>query len=427
MEEKRIKRMRMLTILAGGILWGAMFNPVYMKYILYDGMIEAMKVNNTQLGFLITVYSIAVTVILLPAGIIADKYNPKKIIVISAILNGLLCFVFAMDMTNFTMAIIVWALFAITNGGCFYVCDVRMVRIISPKKDQAQNYGIFEGIGGLAAMGGNFLALYLFSKFLDPVAGVRAAMISMGVVCIVGALLVQFLYNEKKLLVEKEEKKTEPEEAFSLKSAIAVFKNPGVYLLTIIVFGIYGMNGTLSYLTPYFTEVFGVAAVFSGALGTVRTYGTRLVGAPFGGFMAEKLRSSVKLTVFGGVILLVLIFAMQSIPATASYAVTLGVVLVLAIAFTNFTVRGVYWSIMDEIDVPEQYSGTAISIITILGLNLADMILPPLCGKWMDQYGVKGYDHIFTLLYCLAGAALISAVIIMAMKKSAHKKVEAEA
>lgn len=419
------KRMRLLTIIAGSILWGTMFNPVYMKYILYDAMIEAMHCTNAQLGFLITAYSIGVTIILIPSGIIADKFKPKKIIVWSAILNGLLCFWFAADMQNYTLAVIVWLLFAITNGGCFYVCDVRMVRIISPAEEQSANYGLFEGLGGLAAMLGNFIALHLFATFADPVHGVQAAMISMGAICIIGAGLVQFLYNEKEMTakddVQAETEEKKEKQKFKMSDVLVLFKNPGLYLLTLIIFGIYGMNGTLSYLTPYFTDVFGATAVFGGILGTVRTYGTRLVGAPFGGFVAKKLKSPVKLTIVGSAILLVLIFAMQSVSPEFAYAVPLGVVLVLAIAFVMFMIRGTYWSIMDDISVPVEASGMAISFATILGLNLADMILPPKCGAWMDQYGVDGYAHIFGLLYALAGAALIAAILIYVLnRKKAH-------
>ncbi len=185
------KRMRLLTVITASILWGTMFNPTYIRYILYDAMLEAMQCTNEQLGFLITAYSIGVLIVLFPSGFIADKYKPKKIIIVSAIANGLLCFLFAMDMTNYTLAVIVWVLFAITNGGCYAVCATRLIRVISPEDEQSRNYGLHEGLSGLFAMLGNFFALYLFAKFLDPVAGVRAAMISMGAVCIIGALLLQ--------------------------------------------------------------------------------------------------------------------------------------------------------------------------------------------------------------------------------------------
>lgn len=421
------KKMRLLTIIAGSILWGAMFNPTYIRYILYDAMLEAMQCTNAQLGFLITVYSIGILIVLFPSGFIADKYKPKKIIVVSAIANGLLCFLFAMDMTNYTLAVIVWLLFAITNGGCYSVCAVRMVRIISPEDEQSRNYGLFEGLGGLFAMLGNFLALYLFAKFLDPVAGIRAAMISMGVVCIVGALLLQILFNENKMIVDEPapegkgqaEKKEKGE---TWKALLALLKNPGLYLLTVIIFTIYGMNGAMSYMIPYFTGVFGASAVLGGSLGTFRSYGTRTVGAPFGGIVADKLHSPALLTVICSALIIPLTFGMQSVKPTGSNAVIYAVIFLLLACFVMFMARGVYFSVMNEISVPEKQTGVAISFVTIFGMNMADFILPPQCGAWIDQYGADGYTYIFYLIYGLAAAALVASALIVIINKRKAKQ-----
>ena len=66
-----------LAVISLGFVYGSMFNLAYMKYIFYDAMLEAMQCTNTQLGLLITVYTIVSCVGLLPGGWIADRCKTK--------------------------------------------------------------------------------------------------------------------------------------------------------------------------------------------------------------------------------------------------------------------------------------------------------------------------------------------------------------
>ena len=57
-----------LALISLGLVYGTMFNLPYMKYIFYDAMIESMGCTNTQLGLLVTVYTVISCVGLIPGG-----------------------------------------------------------------------------------------------------------------------------------------------------------------------------------------------------------------------------------------------------------------------------------------------------------------------------------------------------------------------
>ena len=91
-----------LAVISLGFVYGSMFNLAYMKYIFYDAMLEAMQCTNTQLGLLITVYTIVSCVGLLPGGWIADRCKTKGIIVVSAYLQAAVSIFFAFTMRSYS-------------------------------------------------------------------------------------------------------------------------------------------------------------------------------------------------------------------------------------------------------------------------------------------------------------------------------------
>lgn len=62
---------------------------------------------------------------------------------------------------------------------------------------------------------------------------------------------------------------------------------------------------------------------------------------------------------------------------------------------------------MEEVSIPPQYTGIAVSVISLLGY-LPDGLFPPLFGHWLDVYGNQGYSVIF---YFLAGISLLGCCV----------------
>jgi MFS family permease len=123
------KSNKFLALFALGMVYGTMYNLPYIKYIFYDAMIEAMGITNAQTGSLLAYYALACIITYIPGGWIADKFAPKKILVISGVANGLLCIFFAMTMQNFAMARLVWILCALTGSAQFWAAIIKAVRL----------------------------------------------------------------------------------------------------------------------------------------------------------------------------------------------------------------------------------------------------------------------------------------------------------
>ena len=117
-----------LAVISLGFVYGSMFNLAYMKYIFYDAMLEAMQCTNTQLGLLITVYTIVSCVGLLPGGWIADRCKTKGIIVVSAYLQAAVSIFFAFTMRSYACAMITWIISGIASVTAFFAAILMAMR-----------------------------------------------------------------------------------------------------------------------------------------------------------------------------------------------------------------------------------------------------------------------------------------------------------
>ena len=79
------KQRKILGVLSIGMLYSTMFLLPYIKYIFYDGLIAATGLNNTQIGFALSVYIAICMVTTLFSGYLADKFPVRTMIIVSGI------------------------------------------------------------------------------------------------------------------------------------------------------------------------------------------------------------------------------------------------------------------------------------------------------------------------------------------------------
>jgi MFS family permease len=411
-----------LALISLGLVYGTMFNLPYMKYIFYDAMIESMGCTNTQLGFLVTVYTIISCVGLIPGGWIADRYKTKGIIVFSAVIQGLISIFFAFTMANYTCAMITWIVSGFAGVTAFWAAIFKAVGIVGGKDEQGRSYGYFEGFCGISATITNAVALWVFSRFDSSVAAMKWAVIIMGIMSLVGAILVQVFFDEKTTEVHYAEA---AKHKASIRETMQVFKMPKFYLSCIIIFCAYGFFTCQSFITPYFTSVLGASVTFAGALAILKQYALKFVGGPIGGILGDKLKSISKMQMIVFAVMFVMILYVSSVKGGAEL-ITVLTVLTLVLATLCFMSRGTMWATIDEAGVPKEISGTAIAVASIIGFNFPDLILPTLIGSWLDKFGNAAYGRVFTLLCTLCAVGAITSFALFTWNKKDQKKAEAQ-
>lgn len=417
MSNKNVKRF--LLLFALGIAYGFMYVMPYMKSSFYDQMIAAMGCTNEQLGSLMTYYTIALTISYLPGGWIGDRFNPKPVLLASIFGQAVLSFLFMFTYQSYTMSVIIWCLMALTGGFAFWPSLMKGIRMTGSDEEQGRIFGIFEALNGLASLLLSFvmLGIMAIAGAGDLVTGFKSAVASMGVLSLVSGILVLVLMPKNAAYGAASAEKAEK---IGLKDYISTFKIPGVWIMSILVWCYVTISAVASYLTPYSTNVLGMSAVLASSIGTIRTYGCRLVGGPLGGYIADKAFKSVsKEQVLGQGACAVTLGLFLVLPTGISGGLL--VVLLLLVGVAMFLCKGTYFSVQPELGIPTNVSATAVAIATLIGY-LPDMFVHTMFGKWIDTYGEAGYTRIFIYGIGTAVLGIIAALLAVYIAHRNAKK-----
>lgn len=407
---------KILGVLACAFLYSSMYLLPYIKYIFYDAVVEATGFTNTQIGFTLSVYIIASIICTIPSGWLADKYDPKKMLVISGIAHTVFSFMALIFIKSYALTLVCFFLMGISSVLAFWSPVFKAVSMAGTQEEQGRFYGLFEGFNGIGSMVFNFLALWIFGKITGgSVAALKAVYIFYACSSLVATLLVAFLYKADDAAVA-ESAGAAPKKRATTKEILSVLKMPRVWIFSLMVLGVYGFYCGSSYLTPYFSTVLGVSVVFSGSLATLKNYGTRLVGAPVAGVICDKI-GRLKFLFIGFIAAIVLMIVFMMMPASNSALVPI-MILMFALALVNVSMKGVQFSALDEVGVDQSVNGMAISVASLIGYNLPDVALHPIFGAILDHNEpVAAYKIIFGCLLGLLAMGFVMCLLLIALRK----------
>ena len=401
---------QLLIVFFMGLAFAVVYATPFVQYVFYDDLAGALHATNTQLGFLIAIFGIGN--LLAPfGGALSDKFNTKKVYLLGMFITCALNFFLAMNM-SYTFAIFIWAGLAVAGLILYFPAHTKLVRLVGDEESQGTIFGFTESACGLASVIINFIALFLYAKVavgaMGGVAGLKAVIISYGAVGLIATIALVFLLPDP----EKEGKGQDggdsgQETKLSMKEWAGVFKDPRTWFAGIAVFATYSTYQTLSYFTPYFTNVLGATVVGSGAIAIIRTYGIRIVGAPLGGYMGDRIHSvsSVIATVLacGAVITLIFMFMPAGVPSV------LLTVMTLVIGFMVHIARGAMFAVPSEVKIPRRYAASTAGVVCAIGF-CPDLFQAAMYGHWLDTCGNAGYTRIFIYIIAIMVVGVINGV-----------------
>ena len=404
-------------IAAIALAWEVVYMIPFIQYTLYDPILKALNCTNAQLGFLVSIYGLGNVFGAPIGGWLADKFNYKKIVLLSVLLNGVISILFAFNM-SYTFALITWIACAVTSLVMNYPAIVKLLRVVG-KDNPGKIYGFNEAAVGIVSTILGAIMLYVCTRFVNAAVGMKWAMIVLGIISFVSAIVLWIAVKDVDVNEAMSTEKEEPSEKITAKDFLVVIKSPETWLVAIGIFCAYSFSCTMSYFTPYVTDVLGGSVALGGALAIIRQHGLKLVGAPLGGAIADKLKSPTKvlMIVYIGGIITILLFL--NLPATVS--MTIFIILTFVVGIIAYMGKGVYYAVQNEVNIPVKYSATTIGIAAILGFS-PDIFLFVLIGHWIDNYGALGYTYTFIFQMGILVVGILSAIYILRRKKKIAKK-----
>lgn len=407
------------TYLLFGLGFAVVMGFMYMQYVYYDAMLETLNISNAQLGFLITLEAIVALVTAIPGGMLADKFDVRKVLSVSLI--GMMVFValFAI-FPVYQVALCVWAANSCLMSA-WYCAIYKAVRVIAPPDAIGKSFGMF-GIGvaiGSIIVNVAGLALYNNLAASDSRLAFSAivwAFFAAGTIAAVGGYLLSMRLEIQQDTAEDASKSSLGD---SFKNLGGVLKNPSTWLYVFGCFFIYSFQVSISYFTPYFTAVLGTTVALSGIVAVFRQYGLRIISSPVGGWLGDKLGGTAKVIRGSMLILGILVIVVLILPTSTSLAALIGIVFALGLLGTmNISLQA---SISGDAMVPPKNMGIAVGLTSVVS---ADLFQATMFGSWLDKFGNQGYTYIwYYTLAIIAGAIIVTTLMINRKKKILAKQV----
>lgn len=407
--QNKAKWLRFLILVLGG---GTVYKLANLKDAFYVPMQEFMGLSHTEIGLLLSANAIIATALFVVGGMLADRFESRRLIPLGLIGTGCLG-VYLATFPPFSSLLIVFSLLAVCADCLFWPSLLKAIRNLGNDQEQGRLFGLLEGGRGVVDTLVAFAALGVFVAMGSGESGLKSAILFYSVIDLLAGTLTWFL-----LKGDSAPSLAKPKNG--LANLMEAIKVPGIWLVSLNVFMVYIVYCGLTYFIPYLKEMYGLPVALVGAYGIINQYFLKILGGPAGGFIADKqFKSTSRYLKWAFLALLPLMAVIMLIPKSPTF-IYAGMAATLSFALIVFSMRGVFWAPMGEVGIPQHITGSAFGIGCLIGYA-PGMFAYVIYGAILDHFpGQQGYDWVFTLMSILAVAGfMVSSLLYRAVRKNA--------
>jgi len=400
--------MAVLSVSAGSIYLLPFLQEVY-----YKPLAEALSLNNTEVGSLMSIYGVFAMISYFPGGWIADKVTPRILISISLLLTGLLGLFFA-TLPSFHISLIIHALWGVTTTLLFWSSIVRVTRNWAPKDEQGRAFGFLQMGRGISDIIVSTPILIVFGVLGSSYFALSVVIILISLITILSGIAAWFILSED----DGGENTNIGSFKSGMTEVISVLKMPVVWLISIVVLAAYSAYWGTYRFTSYSTDIFSLSVVVAGAI-SIGKMAMSPPSAIVAGYVSDKIGIAKSVSIlFMILILTFLIFAfMPGLPSLLPFMITNIAIASLAV----FALRGIYFALLEEGGIPMKVTGTATGFISMIGFT-PDIFMPLIGGLLLDRLPtVEGYRAFFLTVAGICTLGLIAALMIYHIVSSSKK------
>jgi len=324
------------------------YNLPYLSNTFYTQFLETYGLTNEELGTLMTFFSLTATPGYLFGGLLADKFNPKKLLIISLLMTATLGYTMFF-ISGYYVLLACYFGFGISTTFIHWNAALKLIRIQANDDDQGNTFGVFEWCYALCSAFTSY-GLLAALKYINSFK--LASAIYATVLVFIAVLIVIFLKNENSVNFANDN-------GFKLSMAGKALSHPVTWINGLIVMGMFIVVTGISYLNPYLSGVYGTSVEFGTSFSIMNKCIIRLLVVTIGGMLIDRWKTPKFMAIF-------MIFLGSSIVAMIilpqdSGLMTVAVIIAFLIVIFLSTARSGMYTPIPEAKIPLTITGTAMA------------------------------------------------------------------
>ena len=383
---------------------GSIYLLPFLQEVYYKPLAEALNLNNTEVGSLMSIYGVFAMLSYFPGGWIADKVSPRILITFSLISTGLIGLYFA-TLPSYQISLIIHALWGITTTLLFWSAIVRVTRNWAPSNEQGRAFGILQMGRGVSDILMSMPILAVFGILGSSYFALSMVIVQISLLTIISGLIAWFVLEDE----DGGENSSVGTFNSGLREITTVLKLPVVWLIAVVVLAAYSAYWGTYRFTSYSTDIFSLSVVAAGAISIGKMWMSP-PSALLAGFISDKIGIAKSVAIlFVVLIFSFIVFAfMPGIPSLLPVMIVNVAIASLAV----FALRGIYFALLEEGGIPMIITGTATGFISMIGFT-PDVFMPLIGGVLLDNLpSVEGYRIFFLIVAGICGLGLMAALMI---------------
>lgn len=404
-----------ILTLSGGLA----FKISSMKDMFYVPMQQFMGLTNTQIGGALSMYGIVQTIGLIAGIYICDLISKKYMIGGSLIGIGLVG-AYISTFPGYWGFLIAFGVLAILGEVTYWPVLLKAIRLLGDEKTQGRMFGFLEMGRGVVDVIVASSALAVFHAMGEGADALRGGILFLSAAtALVGVLCLIFVPNDEKRVDADGKEINKAKAAFG--GMIQAVKSVDIWAVALNGFVVYSVYCGLTYFIPFLNQIYLLPATAVGMYGILNQYGLKMVGGPVGGFLSDKVHKSAAKHIRAGFLVCIIAMVLfMMVPHEAlgqSGKWFIGAACTLLFGAIVFTMRAVFFAPMDEVRVPKEITGAAMSLASLV-IYLPNSFAYVMYGSFLDKYpGIQGFRIVFCVMIAWAVVGLgVSTFLIHRIK-----------
>jgi sugar phosphate permease len=417
MSKSKSKALSMFALIVAG---EAIFLLPFILIRVFKPIIrEAFIISDAQLGEVQAFYGITALISYFFGGFIADKWEARKLIAISIFLTGLGGLWMVTIPSIFALKFL-YGFWGVSTILLFWAALIKATRDWGDTHTQGISFGLLDGGRGafaaLIATFGSFIPLLFFPEDMTTITHadkVVTMQYIIGFITIVVLLVSVFVWKtipksrHEEVDSHLRENDTNVSVNFDARQVFSLLTKPKIIFHSLIIvcaYSAYKLTGTYA---TYAKDVWGFslkdASYFGVAVQWMRPVAAITIGWLADKYMASKLSLiSFSLMLAASLILGFGLFEQQAI----GFSMATFFMMVVG----TYSLRGLYFAIIEEAKTPSNLTGTVVGIISVVGFT-PDIFMSLLSGYMLGKDPtIVEYQNLFQLFTIFPIVGLLAVI-----------------